>query len=80
MLFRAFKREAVQFLLAKNLKSITAGSPFGRLNVNCKPETQAQDRGHVTFCGSRFSIKNLMLKVSNLSNNVYGKRESSDSS
>ena len=81
-LFRAFKRETVQFLVAKTpcRKSLTAGSPSGRSNVNCKPQTLPQDRGHVTFCGLCFSMKNLRLRVSNLSNKVYGKRQSSDSS
>ena len=48
-------------------KSLTAGSPSCRSNVNCKLQTRPQDRRHVTFCGLRFSMKNLKLKVSNRS-------------
>ena len=67
-LVRAFKREAVQFLVSKKpcRKSLTAGSPSCGSNVSCKLQTWPQGRGHVTFCGLRFSMKNLMLKVSNI--------------
>ena len=67
-LVRAFKREAVQFLVAKKpcRKSLTAGSPSCGSNVSCKLQTWPQGRGHVTFSGLRFSMKNLMLKVSNI--------------
>ena len=43
-----------------------AGSPPGSSNVNCKLQTWPQGCGHVTFCGLRFSMKNLMRKVSNM--------------
>ena len=58
----AFKREAVQFLMTKKpcRKSLTAGRPCCRSNVNYKLQTRLQDRGHVTFSGLRFSMKNLM--------------------
>ena len=53
-LFLDFKREAVQFLKAKNLA------------VNYLPlQTRPQDRGHVTSSGLPLTMKNLMLKISN---------------
>ena len=57
------------FLMTKNLnrKSLTAGSPSCGSNVNRKLQTRPQGRGHVTFCSLPFSMKNLMLKVSNIS-------------
>ena len=45
-------------------KSLTTGSPPWGSNVNCKLQMRAQDRGHVTFCGLRFPMKNLMLNIS----------------
>ena len=55
-LFRAFKREAVQFLVANNLavshlplKALPSVQTF-------KLQTRPQDRGHVTYCGLRFAV------------------------
>ena len=50
-------------------KSLTARSPSCGSNVNWKLQTWQQDRSHVTCWGLRFSMKNLMLKVSNKGNN-----------
>ena len=48
-------------------KSLTGICPSCGSNVNCKLQTWPQGRRHV--CGLRFSMKNLMLKVSNMRNN-----------
>ena len=50
-LFRAFKREAVQFLVANNLA--VSHLPVKALPTvqTFKLQTRPQDRGHVTFCG-----------------------------
>ena len=53
-------------------KSLTGRSPSCSSNVNYKLQTWPQGRGHVTFCGLRISMKNLMLKVSNMGNNTRG--------
>ena len=60
-LVRAFKREAVQFLVAKNLA--VNHSPLEALPAvqTWTLQTWPQGRGHVTFCGLRFPMKNVML-------------------
>ena len=74
-LFRAFKREAVQFFVAKNLDvshlTLEALPAVQTWTANCKSDRKNRGRG--TFCGLwfavcglRFSTKNLMLKVSNV--------------
>ena len=84
-LFRAFKREAVQFFVAKNLDvSHFAGSPSSRSNVNCKLQKRPQEpwsRDILWFvvCGLRFSTKNLMLKVSNVEETGTSKLRKSNS-
>ena len=71
-LIRAFKREAVQFLVAKNLA--VNHFPLEVLPGRFKRELQIANvtarpwsREILPFadCGLRFSTKNLMLKVSN---------------
>ena len=61
-LLRAFKREAVQFLVAKNL--VISHLPLEALPQPIKLQMRPQDRGHLTFSGLPFPNKNLMLKVS----------------
>ena len=54
-LFRAFKREAVQFLVANNLA--VSHFPLKALpTVQTFKLQRSQDRGHVTFCGLRFAV------------------------
>ena len=47
-------------------KSLIAGSPSCRSNLNYKLQTRQQDCGHVIFCGLRIAMKNLMLRVSSV--------------
>ena len=54
-LLRAFKREAVQFLVAKNLTY--HWKPLLPFKLELKLQTRPQDRGNVTFCGLWFSTK-----------------------
>ena len=69
-LFRAFKREAVQFLVAKNLAvshlTLEALPAVQTWTANCKGDCKTMGTGHYVVCGLRFSKKNLMLKVSNV--------------
>ena len=55
-------------------KSIAARSPSCCSNVNCKLQKWPQGRGHVTFCGLRISMKNLMLQVSIMSADGFKKK------
>ena len=63
-LLRAFNREAVQFLVAKNLTY--HWKPLLPFKLELKLQTRPQDRGNVTFCGLWFAVfhENLTLEVS----------------
>ena len=69
-LFRAFKREAVQFFVAKNLDvshlTLEALPAVQTWTANCKSDRKTLVTGHFVVCGLRFSTKNLMLKVSSV--------------
>ena len=63
-LLRAFKREAVQFLVAKNLTY--QWKPLLPFKLELELQTRPQDRGNATFCGLWFAVfhENLTLEVS----------------
>ena len=78
-LIPAFKREAVQFLGAKNLavSHLQQVRPFLSFKHELQTANATVRPCHMTFCGLRFSMKNLMLKVS-IKSHVYDKRQTSD--
>ena len=82
-LFRAFKREAVQFFVAKNLAvshlTLEALPAVQTWTANCKSHRTAVVTGHFVVCGLRFSTKNLMLKVSNVEETGTSKLRKSNS-
>ena len=67
-LVHAFKREAVQFLVAKNLTvnhlPLEALPVVQTWTANCKRNRKAVVTLYFTVCGSQFPIRNLMLKAS----------------
>ena len=82
-LFRAFKREAVHFFVAKNLAvshlTLEALPAVQTWTANCKSDRKTVVTGHFVVCGLRFSTKNLMLKVSNVEETGTSKLRKSNS-
>ena len=67
-LVHTFKREAVQFLVAKNVAvnhlPLEALPAVQTWTANCKRDRKAVVTWHFAVCGLQFPMKNLMLKVS----------------
>ena len=82
-LFRAFKREAVQFLVAKTLAvshlTLEALPAVQTWIANCKSDRKTVVTRHFVVCGLRFSTRNLMLKVSNVEETGTSKLRKSNS-